>query len=80
MIRLKFFKKPEWLKIRDETEIEENVKYVFEVIELFKIDGSNEEIFKGTYRKGDIVSSGEIRQYLMNYIKNNNLQNPENPK
>lgn len=78
--RIKFFKKPDWLKQKSEQEAQEEVKSVYEVIEFYKIDGNNEEIFKGTFRRGDILSSTEIRQYMMNYIKDNNLQDVENPK
>lgn len=31
-------------------------------------------------RKGDIVTSAEVRQFVMSYIKENNLQSPENPR
>jgi hypothetical protein len=75
-----FFKKPEWLKEKDETEMKENGDFVFEVFELFKIDGNNEEIFRPVFRRGDVVGPADIRHFLMNYIKENNLQNPDNSK
>lgn len=80
LLRIKYFKKPEWLKVQDEFEAQEKVESVFEVFEMFKIDGNTEDIFKGKYRKGDVVSPAELRQYFSNYIKENNLQNPENPR
>ena len=80
--RIKFFKKPDWLKIQDEeTEVSsQNVEWVFEVFELYKVDGSNEELFKGRFKRGEIVSAAEIRKFLTSYIKENNLQNPQNSK
>jgi translation initiation factor 1 (eIF-1/SUI1) len=56
------------------------VSSVFEVFELYKIDGSTEEFFKGRFRKGDIVAAAEIRQFVMTYVKENNLQNAQNPR
>lgn len=53
---------------------------IFEVFELYKVDGNTEEIFKDVYKRGDIVGSAEIRQYIMNYIKKKNLQDISNPK
>lgn len=52
----------------------------YEVYELYKVDGNSEEIFKDFYKRGDIVSSTDIRQFIMNYIKKNNLQDTSNPK
>lgn len=52
----------------------------YEVYELYKVDGNSEEIFRDTYKRGDIVSSTDIRQFIMNYIKKNNLQDTKNPK
>ena len=50
-LRIKYFKKPEWLKSKDEMEANEaEVKYVFEIIELYKIDGNTEEFFKAQYK------------------------------
>lgn len=68
------------MKQKDEQDSKENVKAYFEVYELYKVDGNSEEIFKTTYKRGDVVSAGDIRQFIMNYIKNNNLQDTSNPK
>lgn len=78
--RVKYFKKPDWLKQKDETESNEEVKSIFEVVESYKVDGTNDEIFKGKFKRGDIVNASEIRQHIMNYIKEKNLQDPQNPK
>jgi hypothetical protein len=77
---MKYFKKPDWMRSKDEAEQADNVESVFEVFELYKVDGSNEEAFKGRFKKGEIVSASEIRQFIMNYVKENNLQNPANPR
>lgn len=74
--RIKFLKKPEWLKSKDETEAKSEAKLVYEVYELFKVDGNVEEFFKkvGRLRRGDVLAPAQIRSLVTNYVKENNLQ------
>jgi hypothetical protein len=45
-------------------------------------EAKKEGFFKSEFnlRKGEVLSAQEIRQYIMNYIKEGNLQSQENKK
>jgi translation initiation factor 2D len=82
---IKFFKKPEWFKILGEIQVNEQLqnddKFVFEVVEMFKVDGNTEAFFKTDLgKKGTVVGSSEIRQSVTNYIKERQLQLPDNQR
>jgi hypothetical protein len=49
--RIKYLKKPDWLKEKVEQETtKEELKFVYEVFELFKIDANAEDIFKSKFK------------------------------
>jgi hypothetical protein len=48
---IKYFKKPEWMKEENKTTNEkEDQPFVFEVTEVFKVDGNNEKFFRNKFR------------------------------
>lgn len=78
---MKFFRKPDWLKQKEETEpSKDDLKPVFDVFELFKVDGSTEHFFRPTFHRGDILTPQHVRQFVTAYIKEAKLQSPETPR
>lgn len=53
---------------------------MFDVFELFKVDGSTENFFGPTFRRGDILTPQQVRQFVTAYIKEAKLQSPETPR
>lgn len=53
---------------------------MFEVYELFKVDGSTESFFRPLFRRGDILTPQQIRQFVTNVIKDEKLQSPDSPR
>jgi hypothetical protein len=50
--RIKYFKRPDWFKALDDiqTNDQQEDKYLFEVTEMFKVDGNTEPFFKKKFK------------------------------
>ena len=80
-----FYKRPDWMRDAVTGEVirelkPEDLKFVFEIFEVYRIDGNSEGLFYPSYKKNDVVTAAEIRQFITNHIKENQLQLKEEPK
>ncbi|KAF4530566.1 hypothetical protein B566_EDAN009721 [Ephemera danica] len=64
-----------------EEALQKDAKTSPNIVELYKITAHVLPIFKTTkYKKGDALTVQLVRQYITEYVRANNLQDPDNPR